>query len=61
MRPSARRQPWSTRSTKRVTVLCAGLVDATALAAELGPEAMHRLMQACLATAQQVLPPYGGP
>ena len=45
---------------KAVTVLCAGLVEATALAAQLGPEAMHRLMQACLATAQQVLPPYGG-
>ena len=43
---------------KVVTVLCAGLVDATALAAQLGPEAMYRLMQACLATAQQVLPPY---
>jgi len=45
---------------KAVTVLCAGLVEATALAAQLGPEAMHRLMQACLATVQQVLPPYGG-
>jgi class 3 adenylate cyclase/DNA-binding winged helix-turn-helix (wHTH) protein len=45
---------------KVVTVLCAGVGEATALAAELGPEAMYRLMQACLATAQQVLPPYGG-
>ena len=45
---------------KAVTVLCAGLAEASALAAQLGPEAMHRLMQACLATAQQVLPPYGG-
>jgi class 3 adenylate cyclase len=45
---------------KAVTVLCAGLVEATAQAAQLGPEAMHCLMQACLATAQQVLPPYGG-
>ena len=45
---------------KVVTVLCAGLADATALAAQLGPEAMHRLMQACLATAQQAMPPYGG-
>jgi DNA-binding winged helix-turn-helix (wHTH) protein len=45
---------------KAVTVLCAGLVEATAQAAQLGPGAMHCLMQACLATAQQVLPPYGG-
>ena len=45
---------------KAVTVLCAGVGEATALAAQLGPEAMYRLMQACLATAQQVLPPYGG-
>ena len=45
---------------KAVTVLCASLVDATALASRLGPEATYRLMQACLATAQQVLPPYGG-
>jgi class 3 adenylate cyclase len=45
---------------KAVTVLCAGPVEATALAAELGPEAMHRLLQACLATAQQVMPQYGG-
>jgi DNA-binding winged helix-turn-helix (wHTH) protein len=45
---------------KAVTVLCAGVGEATALAAELGPEAMYRLMQACLATAQQVLPQYGG-
>ena len=33
---------------KAVTVLCAGLAEASALAVELGPEAMHRLMQACL-------------
>ena len=45
---------------KVVTVLSAGLVEATTLAAQLGPEAMHRLMQACVATAQRVLPPYGG-
>jgi class 3 adenylate cyclase/DNA-binding winged helix-turn-helix (wHTH) protein len=45
---------------KAVTVLCAGLVEATALAAQLGPEAMHRLMQACLASTQQVLPSYEG-
>jgi DNA-binding winged helix-turn-helix (wHTH) protein len=44
---------------KVVTVLSAGLVEATTLAAQLGPEAMHRLMQACVATAQRVLPPYG--
>ena len=40
---------------KAVTVLCAGLAEATALAAQLGPEAMYHLMQACLATAQQVM------
>ena len=45
---------------KAVTVLSAGLVDAATLAAQLGPEAMHRLMQACLATAQRVMPQYGG-
>jgi class 3 adenylate cyclase/tetratricopeptide (TPR) repeat protein len=45
---------------KAVTVLSAGLVDAATLAAQPGPEAMHHLMQACLATAQRVMPQYGG-
>jgi adenylate cyclase len=45
---------------KVVTVLCAGVGEASALAAQLGLEAMYRLMQACFATAQRVLPPYGG-
>ncbi|MGH8067530.1 MAG: AAA family ATPase, partial [Candidatus Entotheonellia bacterium] len=45
---------------KVVTVLCAGLVDAAALATQLGPEAMHRLMKACFATVQQVMLAYGG-
>jgi class 3 adenylate cyclase len=35
-------------------------VEATALAVDLGPEAMHRLMQACFATAQRVMPQNGG-
>jgi class 3 adenylate cyclase len=35
-------------------------VDATGLAAQLGPEAMHRLMQACFATVERVLQQYGG-
>ena len=58
--PEARTATGVDAEHKAVTVLCASLVEATALASELGPEAMHRLMQACLATAQQVLPPYGG-
>jgi DNA-binding winged helix-turn-helix (wHTH) protein len=45
---------------KLVTVLRAGLVDAPVQAVRLGPEAMHRLMQMCFATAQRVLSPYGG-
>jgi class 3 adenylate cyclase/DNA-binding winged helix-turn-helix (wHTH) protein len=45
---------------KAVTVLCAGVGEPTTPAADLGPEAMYHLMQACLAIAQQVLPQYGG-
>jgi class 3 adenylate cyclase/tetratricopeptide (TPR) repeat protein len=60
VQPERREAPVVDAEHKAVTVLCAGLVEATAQAAQLGPEAMHHLMQACLATAQQVLPPYGG-
>jgi class 3 adenylate cyclase/DNA-binding winged helix-turn-helix (wHTH) protein/tetratricopeptide (TPR) repeat protein len=45
---------------KLVTVVSAGLVDATVLAAHLGPEAMHGLMHRCFSSAQRLLPPYGG-
>jgi class 3 adenylate cyclase len=45
---------------KLVTVLCCGLAEPTALAARLGPEAMHRLMQAFFATAQKVMRQYEG-
>jgi hypothetical protein len=43
---------------KQVTVLCGGLADAVALAGRLGPEAMHRRMQAVFTTGQQVLHRY---
>jgi DNA-binding winged helix-turn-helix (wHTH) protein len=43
---------------KQVTVLCGGLADALALAGRLGPEAMHRRMQAVFTTGQQVLHRY---
>jgi class 3 adenylate cyclase/DNA-binding winged helix-turn-helix (wHTH) protein/tetratricopeptide (TPR) repeat protein len=45
---------------KSVTVLCAGMAEATALASQLGPEPMYRLMQACFATAHRVMLQYGG-
>jgi DNA-binding winged helix-turn-helix (wHTH) protein len=45
---------------KAVTVLCAGLSETTALAAQLGPEALHHLMQVSLTMAQRVVPLYGG-
>jgi predicted ATPase/class 3 adenylate cyclase/DNA-binding winged helix-turn-helix (wHTH) protein len=62
-KPDVRESPTTTvveAEHKPVTVLCAGLAEASALEVQLGPEAMYHLMQACLATAQQVLPPYGG-
>jgi class 3 adenylate cyclase/tetratricopeptide (TPR) repeat protein len=45
---------------KQVTVLCCALAEATALAIRLGPEAMHHLMQALFALAQEVVQRYGG-
>jgi class 3 adenylate cyclase/tetratricopeptide (TPR) repeat protein len=45
---------------KPVTVLCCGVAEATALAARVGPEAMHRLMQAFFTTAQRVMQQYDG-
>jgi class 3 adenylate cyclase/tetratricopeptide (TPR) repeat protein len=45
---------------KQVTVLCCALADATALAMRLGPEAMHHLMQALFALAQEVVQRYEG-
>ena len=43
-----------------MTVLCCGVAEATALAARVGPEAMHRLMQGFFVTAQQVMQQYEG-
>jgi class 3 adenylate cyclase/tetratricopeptide (TPR) repeat protein len=45
---------------KLVTVLCCAVTDAPALAMHRGPEAMHRLMQAFLALAYEVMHRYGG-
>src|SRR5262249_10993234 len=45
---------------KQVTILCCGLVDARGLAAQVGAEAMYRLMRAFLALAQRVVQRYGG-
>jgi class 3 adenylate cyclase len=45
---------------KPVTVLSCGLAEATTVAARLGAEAMHRLMQAFFAMARQVMQRYGG-
>jgi class 3 adenylate cyclase/DNA-binding winged helix-turn-helix (wHTH) protein len=45
---------------KPVTVLCCELAESRAVAARLGPEAMHHLMQALFALAQDVVQRYGG-
>jgi DNA-binding winged helix-turn-helix (wHTH) protein len=45
---------------KPVTVLCCELVEAKALVIRLGPEAMHHLMQALFALAQEVVQRYEG-
>jgi predicted ATPase/DNA-binding winged helix-turn-helix (wHTH) protein/class 3 adenylate cyclase len=60
-RPSEEFRPPSLAGEyKQVTVLCGGLADAVALAGRLGPEAMHRRMQAVFTIAQQVLHRYAG-
>jgi class 3 adenylate cyclase/DNA-binding winged helix-turn-helix (wHTH) protein/tetratricopeptide (TPR) repeat protein len=45
---------------KPVTVLCCALAEAKALVIHLGPEAMHHLMQALFALAQEVVQRYEG-
>src|SRR5215510_325652 len=45
---------------KLVTVLCCAVPDAPGLAVHCGPEAMHRLMQAFFAVAQEVMQRYDG-
>lgn len=45
---------------KAVTVLCMALAKAPALAERLGPEAMHRVMQAVVAEAQDAVRRYAG-
>jgi class 3 adenylate cyclase/tetratricopeptide (TPR) repeat protein len=45
---------------KLVTVLCCTVTDAPGLAVQRGPEAMHRLMQAFFAVAQEVMQRYDG-
>jgi DNA-binding winged helix-turn-helix (wHTH) protein/class 3 adenylate cyclase len=45
---------------KHVTVLCCGLADAPALAAQLGPEGMYRLLQTLAGRTQEVLHRYDG-
>lgn len=45
---------------KPVTVLCCELAEAKALVMRLGPEAMHHLMQALFALAQEVVQRYEG-
>ncbi|HXH14457.1 MAG TPA: AAA family ATPase [Alphaproteobacteria bacterium] len=45
---------------KAVTALCLALVKAPALAERLGPEAMHQVMQAVMAEAQDVVRRYEG-
>jgi class 3 adenylate cyclase/predicted ATPase/DNA-binding winged helix-turn-helix (wHTH) protein len=45
---------------KPVTVLCCELAEAKALVIRMGPEAMHRLMQAVFALAQEVVQRYEG-
>jgi class 3 adenylate cyclase/tetratricopeptide (TPR) repeat protein len=45
---------------KLVTVLCCAVTDAPKLAVHRGPEAMHRLMQAFFAAAQEVMQRYDG-
>ena len=43
-----------------MTVLCCAVTDAPRLAVHRGPEAMHRLMQAFFAAAQEVIQRYDG-
>ena len=45
---------------KFVTVLCCGLADAPALAAQLGPEGLYRLLQTVVGLTQEVLQHYDG-
>jgi class 3 adenylate cyclase len=45
---------------KLVTVLCCAVTDAPALALQCGPAAMHRLMQALFAVAEDVMRRYDG-
>jgi class 3 adenylate cyclase len=45
---------------KQVTVLCGALAEALALAARLGPEAMHHLMREVLALAQETVQRHDG-
>jgi class 3 adenylate cyclase/DNA-binding winged helix-turn-helix (wHTH) protein/tetratricopeptide (TPR) repeat protein len=45
---------------KPVTVLCCELAESKALVIHLGPEAMHHLMQALFALAQEVMQRYEG-
>jgi DNA-binding winged helix-turn-helix (wHTH) protein/class 3 adenylate cyclase/tetratricopeptide (TPR) repeat protein len=45
---------------KQVTILCCALAEARGLAAQMGSEAMYRLMRAFLALAQRVVQRYEG-
>ena len=45
---------------KQITILCCALADARGLAAQVGSEAMYRLMRAFLALAQRVIQRYAG-
>src|SRR6266540_1050171 len=45
---------------KLVTVLCAAVADAPALATRLGPEGWYRLLQTVVGLAQEVIQPYDG-
>lgn len=55
-----RASPTHAAENKLVTVLCCGLGGPVVPAVPLGPETRHRRLQAFAATAQTVIPRYGG-
>jgi DNA-binding winged helix-turn-helix (wHTH) protein len=58
--PAGGSTPRAHEEYKLVTVLCCGLADAPALAAQLGPEGMYRLLQTVVGLTQEVLQHYDG-
>jgi class 3 adenylate cyclase/tetratricopeptide (TPR) repeat protein len=58
--PAAPTTPILSEEYKLVTILCGALVEAPALAAQLGPEQWYRWLQTVVGLAQEVLQHYDG-